>query len=65
MFKISIFPIKSNESLDLALNIERIIHNSYDSNGANSYDVQIKIYNRFVQEVTQQDFTDACCLFLI
>lgn len=60
MFKISIFPIKSNESLDLVLNIERIFQNFYDNNRVNNNDVQIKIYNRFVQEVTQLDFMDAC-----
>lgn len=60
MFKISIFPIKSSESSDLVLNIERIFHSFYDSNGVSGNDVQIRIYNRFVQEVTQQDFMDAC-----
>lgn len=60
MFKISIFPIKNNESLDLVLNIERILQNIYSSNGVKGNDVQIRIYNRFVQKVTQQDFTDAC-----
>lgn len=60
MFKISIFPIKSSESSDLGLNIERIFHSFYDSNGVSGNDVQIRIYNRFVQEVTQQDFMDAC-----
>lgn len=60
MFKISIFPIKDKESLDLVLNIERILQNIYSSNGVKGNDVQIRIYNRFVQKVTQQDFTDAC-----
>lgn len=50
MFKISIFPIKNNESLDLVLNIERILQNIYSSNGVKGNDVQIRIYNRFVQK---------------
>lgn len=60
MFQVSIFPIKTQESVDLALNIERIIHCYVDMQGISWSDVNVKIFNRFTQDMTQEIFTEAC-----
>ena len=60
MFQVSIFPIKTQESVDLAFNIERILHCYVDMQGVSWSDVNVKIFNRFTQDVTQQIFTEAC-----
>lgn len=52
---VSIFPTKTGESLDLARNIEKKILSKFDRN-----EVNIKIFNRYEQNVTQMDFINAC-----
>lgn len=46
--------------MDLVQNVERILRDSHCNNGTHGHDIQIKIYNRFTQMVTQQEFMDAC-----
>lgn len=60
MFQISIFPIKTQESVDLAMNIEQIIHHYTNIQGILDSDIRVNIYNRFTQDITQQIFTKAC-----
>lgn len=60
MFQVSIFPIKTQQSVDLALNIGRIIHCYVNTQGISRSDVHVKIFNRFTQDITQQIFTEAC-----